>query len=443
MGDDFRNVGDDKLMNPAKWNAKTDAEIAAMSTGAQDRWQAMYGDGSGNPDNDPEFPDFVPPNGGSSDAPIIYDVQPTSGPPGTQVTLIGIRFLGHGNIQPPNTLEFNNLVPGRSASFSIMSDTVIKCTVPDGAIDGRIALHSYNPTVPADVITLSVQSFHPTSGSVPPPPPSPPDPSLKVHWDAFDVASGPGPILHGAISIHGSQPIENLIVDSIIGQAGSGAPSGLPIGFYAYTHHEFNGVGTDKTNVLLNTDVFGVGRVNPPPKLKLQGDAYVQATFKIGTKIKRVRKKVRVRIKRPYLGGVKIIDGDGFQVVITPPALNPIPEFWNEKKFASGNVTVVVTEGTLVGGSFDLALHSANGSSQKNNFNLPAGPGNSGISAWETANLENNFGTLDFWATEVSNGKITIKGADGVTRTHPFAGQASSILLASHGGALSHGAFAI
>jgi hypothetical protein len=432
MGDDFRTVTDDKIINPAIWMARSDAEIAALTPTQYERWQAPYADGSGNPDNDPDFQDFVPPNGGSSNAPIIYSISPDHGPPGTQVTLTGIRFTGSGNIQPPNTLEFNNIVPGRSASFSIVSDTVIKCTVPDGAIDGRIALHSYDPTVPGDVITLSAQSFHVEAGSVTPPPPSPADPSIKVHWDSFDVtAPGSGPIGGGGLTIKASQPMTKVVIDAIIGD-GTAMQSGLPVGFFAYTHTSEDNPGTSKS-IAINTGLTAVGVARPT----LLGEVWVEGTFKIGSKVKKVRRKAKARVKRPYTKGSIVIDHDEYEVVVNPPSGNPIPEFWNEKLFAGATAQVYVKKGTLVGGQFTFSMKSANGSNNSRSVQLHAGW--KGVTCWLTAKAV-GVGVIDFWSAKIESGNIQIKNAQGQTHTYPLAtGDVGALLPFEHGGGMSGG----
>jgi MFS family permease len=68
--------------------------------------------------------------------PVVEDVDPTSGPPGTQVTLVGRGFLNVTGVR------FN----GVPASFAIVDGTRLVATVPAGA--GTGPLHLLSPTAP-------------------------------------------------------------------------------------------------------------------------------------------------------------------------------------------------------------------------------------------------------------------------------------------------------
>ena len=83
--------------------------------------------------------------------PRISSFTPTSGAPGTSVTITGCGFTGS------TTVAFHGL----SASFSVNSDTQITATVPNGATTGLISV-----TTP----TRTVKS--PSKFIVPPPPPA-------------------------------------------------------------------------------------------------------------------------------------------------------------------------------------------------------------------------------------------------------------------------------
>jgi large repetitive protein len=64
-------------------------------------------------------------------APAITSFNPTSGPIGTSVTIIGTGFQ---DVSVVNDVEFNNV----DAAFTVDSDSQITATVPAGASDGNI-----------------------------------------------------------------------------------------------------------------------------------------------------------------------------------------------------------------------------------------------------------------------------------------------------------------
>ena len=96
--------------------------------------------------------------------PSIGSFTPTSGPVGTQVTLDGTNFNG------ATSVRFN----GTQASFTVLSGTQIRTTVPAGATTGRIgvttpggsATSGSDFTVTTPPAPPSIGSFTPTSGPV-------------------------------------------------------------------------------------------------------------------------------------------------------------------------------------------------------------------------------------------------------------------------------------
>jgi hypothetical protein len=61
-------------------------------------------------------------------APSISGISPTSGPPGTVIVITGSAFTGATSV----TLN------GRAISYTVVSDTQIRATVPNGAKSGPI-----------------------------------------------------------------------------------------------------------------------------------------------------------------------------------------------------------------------------------------------------------------------------------------------------------------
>ena len=94
-------------------------------------------------------------------APVVSSVSPSSGTPGTTVTLTGSSFGG------ATSVSFN----GASAVFNVISATQIQTSVPSGATSGAITVRTPSGTAsspgPFTVTgaTPSIASFSPASGS--------------------------------------------------------------------------------------------------------------------------------------------------------------------------------------------------------------------------------------------------------------------------------------
>ena len=67
--------------------------------------------------------------------PVVTNINPTSGPVGSTVTITGSGFTG------VNSVKFANNV---SATFSVINDSTIIATVPNGAVNGPITLSEIN-----------------------------------------------------------------------------------------------------------------------------------------------------------------------------------------------------------------------------------------------------------------------------------------------------------
>jgi hypothetical protein len=76
----------------------------------------------------------------TTNAPVIDRVSPSSGPPGTLVTIEGDRFTGVTGVR------FN----GVSAGFSFVRDDRVTATVPAGATTGKITLTTPSGTATSD-----------------------------------------------------------------------------------------------------------------------------------------------------------------------------------------------------------------------------------------------------------------------------------------------------
>jgi hypothetical protein len=97
-------------------------------------------------------------------APAVSSFTPTSGSPGTSVTVSGSGFTGTSSV------TFN----GTAASFTVGSDSQLTATVPSGATSGPIAVTNSagtgtsagSFTVTAVVAAPTITSISPTSGMV-------------------------------------------------------------------------------------------------------------------------------------------------------------------------------------------------------------------------------------------------------------------------------------
>ena len=90
--------------------------------------------------------------------PRVSKFSPTSGTPGTSVTIMGCGFTGSTSV----TFQ------GVSASFTINSDTQITATVPTGAISGKIAVFTPTKTVKSSASFLVPATITPSPTSGPP-----------------------------------------------------------------------------------------------------------------------------------------------------------------------------------------------------------------------------------------------------------------------------------
>ena len=95
--------------------------------------------------------------------PVINGFSPSSGPPGTAVTITGSGFTG------VNSVTFN----GTAATFNFLSDAQVATTVPSGATTGKITLTTTSgTTTSASNFTVSsssaptISGFSPSSGAI-------------------------------------------------------------------------------------------------------------------------------------------------------------------------------------------------------------------------------------------------------------------------------------
>lgn len=113
----------------------------------------------------------LPVPAGSAPAPTVSSFTPSSGPPGTSVTITGINFTG------ATAVTFN----GAAATFTVNSGTQVTATVPTGATTGPIAV-----TTPAGTgtstasFTVTTQAGTPITVTFTGPAGSPNGTSLKV-----------------------------------------------------------------------------------------------------------------------------------------------------------------------------------------------------------------------------------------------------------------------
>jgi hypothetical protein len=91
--------------------------------------------------------------------PVISGVSPAAGAVGTPVTITG------SNLKGTNSVKFN----GTSASFTVVSNTKITTTVPNGALTGKISVTTAAGTgVSSSVFKVrpTITGFTPSSGKV-------------------------------------------------------------------------------------------------------------------------------------------------------------------------------------------------------------------------------------------------------------------------------------
>ncbi len=92
--------------------------------------------------------------------PVITSVDPLFGPPGTQVTITGNNF---GNTQGASYVSFNGVAATEYASWS---NTMIVCTVPEGATAGPVTVVTPAGTSNADkIFTVSYPTWYLAEGS--------------------------------------------------------------------------------------------------------------------------------------------------------------------------------------------------------------------------------------------------------------------------------------
>lgn len=102
--------------------------------------------------------------GNSTPDPEITSIQPTSGPPGTLVTINGSGFSTETS---NNVVYFNGL----EADITSASDSELMATVPDGATSGAISVKVGNatasgPSFTVESLTPGISSVDPESGLV-------------------------------------------------------------------------------------------------------------------------------------------------------------------------------------------------------------------------------------------------------------------------------------
>lgn len=119
--------------------------------------------------------DFVVP----SSPPSITSFSPSSGPPGTSVTIMGAHFTG------VNGVKFN----GVAATFNFVSDAQVSATVPLGATTGKITLTTpLGPATSASNFIVgsstppTISGFSPTSGA--------PGATVTINGDNFTGVNG-------------------------------------------------------------------------------------------------------------------------------------------------------------------------------------------------------------------------------------------------------------
>jgi hypothetical protein len=91
-------------------------------------------------------------------APTVISFTPTSGPVGTEVTIVGTNFSG------VTSVAFNGIPPGGTASFTVDSGTQIRATVPTGATTGKISVTNPAGTGASanDFVVTATLTFNPS-----------------------------------------------------------------------------------------------------------------------------------------------------------------------------------------------------------------------------------------------------------------------------------------
>jgi hypothetical protein len=91
----------------------------------------------------------------AASAPAISSFTPTSGPMGTEVTIIGTNFTG------ATSVAFNGT---NAASFTVVSGTQIRATVPSGATTGKISVTNPAGTGASanDFVVAATLTFNPS-----------------------------------------------------------------------------------------------------------------------------------------------------------------------------------------------------------------------------------------------------------------------------------------
>ena len=139
--------------------------------------------------------------GSTSPAPTISSFTPTSGPPGTKVTISGANFTG------ATAVAFN----GAAASYTVDSDAQITATVPSGATSGPITVTTANGTA------TSANNFNVTS----------PDFTLSATPTAQTVVRGASTSYTVTVTASGgfSSPVTLTVAGLPAGATGSFAPN--------------------------------------------------------------------------------------------------------------------------------------------------------------------------------------------------------------------------
>ena len=173
-GGDFGNIGGADRNRIAALDATTGAAITAWDPDADDTVQALavsdtalYAGGDflsiGGEEDRSYFAQFDFP------VPTITSVDPSSGPPGTQVTITGDNFgdtrgAGKGkNGKGASYVSFNGVA---ATEYESWSNTEIVCTVPEGATTGPVVVVTDAGTSNADhIFTVSYPTWYLAEGT--------------------------------------------------------------------------------------------------------------------------------------------------------------------------------------------------------------------------------------------------------------------------------------